>query len=217
MVAHRESATLAERFIGETCARQGHRPRPADHPRRPRARDDLEARGAAAGRPRRHQDPRAPARLQRQPVLGGAVQDPEVPAGVPGALRLDPGRPGPLPRLLPLVQHRAPSQRPRPAHARTTCTHGLAEQRVAARATCSPPPMPPTRNASPRGLPQPPARPEAVWINPPKPPATEETRGLAAPQRDLRGGVLDRARPGQLLSAHRSDLLRVAAAWRLRR
>jgi GAF domain-containing protein len=37
-------------------------------------------------------------------VLGGAVQDAEVPAGVPRALRLDPGRASPLPRLLSLVQ-----------------------------------------------------------------------------------------------------------------
>jgi len=46
------------------------------------------------------------------------------------------------------------------------------------------------------------ARPEAVWINPPKPPAAEETRGLAA----TRGGVLDHARPRPVFSAHRSDL-----------
>ena len=48
----------------------------------------LEARRAAARRPRRHQDPLAAARLQRQPVLRGAVQDAQVPPGLPRALRL---------------------------------------------------------------------------------------------------------------------------------
>ena len=75
MVAHRESAALAERLIRETVRPAGNRPRAAHHPCRPRAGDDLEARGAAPGRPGRHQDPCPPARLQRQPVLGGAVQD----------------------------------------------------------------------------------------------------------------------------------------------
>ncbi len=54
----------------------------------------------------------------------------------------------------------------------------------------------------PAGLPHPPARPVEVWINPPKARATEETHGPAA----TRSGVLDYAGPGQLLSAHRSDL-----------
>ena len=56
MVAHRESATLAEQLIPETCARQGIAPRAAHHPRRPRLVDDLEARRVPARRPRRHQD-----------------------------------------------------------------------------------------------------------------------------------------------------------------
>ena len=45
MVAHRESATLAERFIRETCLRQGIDRGPADHPCRSRPGDDLQARG----------------------------------------------------------------------------------------------------------------------------------------------------------------------------
>ncbi len=82
---------------------------------------------------------------------------------------------------------------------------GLADQRVAARAMVLATAYAAHPERFPRGLPQPPACPEAVWINPPKPPATEETRGLAAP-RGPRGGVLDRARPGQVFSVHRSDL-----------
>src|SRR2546425_9730355 len=45
--------------------------------------------------------------LQRQPVLGGAVQDPEVPARVSGAVRQRGSRACVLPPVLPLVQHRA--------------------------------------------------------------------------------------------------------------
>ena len=51
---------------------------------------------------------------QRQPVLRGAVQDAEVPAGLPRALRLDRRTPGALPRLLPLVQPRASPHRASP-------------------------------------------------------------------------------------------------------
>src|SRR5437868_4510176 len=54
------------------------------------------------------------------------------------------------------------------------------------------PARPPTAAGAPRGC----------VDQPPKPPAAEETRGLAA----TRGGVLDHAGPGPLLSAHRSDL-----------
>ena len=56
MVAHRESATLAEQLIRETCARQGIAPRAAHPPRRSRLVDDLQARRPAARRSRRHQD-----------------------------------------------------------------------------------------------------------------------------------------------------------------
>jgi len=79
---------------------------------------------------------------------------------------------------------------------------GLADQRVAARATVLATAYPAHLERFPRGLPQPPARPEAAWVNPPKPPASEETRGLAA----TRDGVLDHARPRQVFSTHRSDL-----------
>jgi len=79
---------------------------------------------------------------------------------------------------------------------------GLADQRVAARATVLATAYAAHPERFPRGLLQPLARPEAVWINPPKSPATQETHGLAA----TRGGVLDHARRGQLPSTHRSDL-----------
>ena len=201
MVAQRESATLAEQLIARDVRAAGHRPRSAHAPRRPRLGDDLEARRVLAGRPRRDEDPLPAARLERQPVLGGAVQDAQVPAGFPGALRLRSGCAGALPRLLRLVQHRAPSRGPRPADA-ADVHHGLAEQRVAARAAvlATAYAMHPERFLA--GPPHPPALPAEVWINSPKPRVMKETRGLAA----TRDGVLDHARPRQLLSAHRSDL-----------
>ena len=82
--------------------------------------------------------------------------------------------------------------------------HGLAEQRVAARATVLATAYATHPERFLAGLPHPPARPVEVWINPPKTRVTEETHGLAA----TRGGVLAHARRGQLLSAHRSDLHR---------
>ena len=72
MVATRESAALAEVLIRQTCAKQGIGARPADHPRRPRLLDDLQAGGVPARRPRRHPVPQPPARLRRQPVLSEA-------------------------------------------------------------------------------------------------------------------------------------------------
>jgi hypothetical protein len=82
--------------------------------------------------------------------------------------------------------------------------HGLAEQRVAARTSVLAAAYAAHPERFPVGPPQPPALPVEVWINPPKTRATEETRVLAT----TRGGVLDRARLGQLVSAHRSDLHR---------
>jgi hypothetical protein len=75
---------------------------------------------------------------------------------------------------------------------------GLADQRVVVRATVLATAYAVHPERFPRGLPRPPARPEAVWINPPEPPAAEENSWA-------RGGVLDHARARQVFSAHRSD------------
>jgi putative transposase len=102
MAATCESAALAEKLIAATCVKQGiSRGQLSIHA--DRGSPDLQAGRAAAGRPRRHPVPLPPARVQRQPVLRGAVQDPEIPAGVPRPVPLDPSRPGALPGLLPLV------------------------------------------------------------------------------------------------------------------
>ena len=118
MVATCESAALAGKLIAATCDKQGitrgqlsiHADRGSSMTSKPVA-----LLLADLGR---HPVPLPPARLQRQPVLRGAVQDAEVPAGLPRPVPLDRSRPGALPGLLPLVQQRAPPRRARPAHRR---------------------------------------------------------------------------------------------------
>ena len=167
MVAHRESATLAEQFIRETCARQAiareqltvHADRGVGH--------DLQARRPLAGGSRRHQDAWPAARVERQPVLRSAVQDAEVPPGVPGPLRLDPGRPGARHVFFPWYNtehHHVGLGLLTPADVH----HGLAEQRVAARATVLATAYAAHPERFPAGPPAPAAMPTEVWINPPK-------------------------------------------------
>ena len=102
MVAARESAVLAQRLIG--AAQAGHRPGHAHHPRRPGLLHALKAGGVAAGRPGRGQDPHPALHLDRQSLLGGPLQDPQVPPGLPNPIREHPRRPNLLPGVLPLVQ-----------------------------------------------------------------------------------------------------------------
>ena len=88
LIAEVESAELAEQLIAETCAKQGVQ----------RAQLTIHADNGSpmiaktvamlAGRPGRHQKPLPAARFERQPVLGGAVQNAQVSAGLPGPLRL---------------------------------------------------------------------------------------------------------------------------------
>jgi len=59
--------------------------------------------------------------------------------------------------------------------------HGLAEQRVAARAAVLATAYAAHPERFPGGLPQPPARPTEVWINPPTPHATEDALDRRAP------------------------------------
>jgi len=76
------------------------------------AQDPISQEGPA----RRHPIPQPPTRLERQPVLRGPVQDPEIPARLPGPVRDNRGRPAALPDVLPLVQRRAPPHRPGTTH-----------------------------------------------------------------------------------------------------
>jgi len=201
MVTHRESATLAEKFIRETCARQGidrgqltiHADRGSAMTSKPVALllADL---GVTKTHSRPHvsnDNPFSEAQFKTLkyrpdfPERFGSIQD--VRAHCHGFFRwynTEHHHAG-LGLLTPFDVH-----------------HGLAEQRVAARAAVLATVYARHPERFPAGWPHPPARPVEVWINPPKARATEEARGLAA----TRSGVLDRARAGQLLSAHRSDL-----------
>lgn len=80
MVASRESAALAEVLIRQTCAKQGIDRDQFDHPRRPRQFHDQQAGRVLARRSRCHPVTFAAARLQRQPVQRGSIQDVKVPA-----------------------------------------------------------------------------------------------------------------------------------------
>ena len=117
MVATRESAPLAERLLMETINKQGvdrgqlsiHADNGSSMASKPVAFLLADLGVTKVAQP--------PARLQRQPLLRGPVQDPEVPPGVSPPVRLDRGRPRVLRRVLQLVQHRAPPLRDRHASA----------------------------------------------------------------------------------------------------
>jgi putative transposase len=88
--------------------------------------------------------------------------------------------------------------------------HGRAEQRVAARAAVLATAYAAHPERFPAGLPHLPGRSVEVCINPPKTRAIEQTGGFAPARGGVqaRGGVLDHASLGRLVSAHRSDLRR---------
>jgi putative transposase len=190
MVAHRESATLAERFIRETCARQGivreqltiHADRGPAMTSKPIALllADL---GITKTHARPHvsnDNPFSEAQFKTLkyrpafPARFGSIQDVRAHCHVFFPWYNVAHHHSGLGLLTPHDVH-----------------FGLAEQRLAARATVLATAYAVHPERFPRGLPQPPARPEAVWINPPKPLTAEETRGLAA----TRGGVLSRRCP----------------------
>ena len=137
MVASRESAALAEVLIRQTCAKQGigrdqltiHADRGSSMTSKPVA-----FLLADLGVTQSHSPP---ARLQRQPVQRGAVQDAEVSARLPRPVRLDRGRPSALPDLLRLVQRRTSPYRAGPACTRRRalrhCRHHPRQARRRAR------------------------------------------------------------------------------------
>ncbi len=168
MVATSESAVLAEKLIAATCAQQGivrgqltlHADRGSSMTSKPVA-----LLLADLGVTQTHS---RPARLQRQPVLRGAVQDAQVPAGVPGPLRLHRGRPGALPGLL---------------------SAGTTTSTATAGSGCSPPPTSTTVTPRP-SWPRAPrsstaayrAHPERFVSKPPTPPDLPGTSRINPPQ-----------------------------------
>ncbi len=201
MVAHRESAKLAERFIHETCARQGiGRNQLTIHANRGPAMTSkpvaflLADLGITKTHSRPHvsnDNPFSEAQfktLKYRPAFPerfGAIQDVRAHCHVFFPWYNTEHHHSGLGLLTPSDVH-----------------HGLAEQRVAARAIVLATAYATHPERFPAGLPHPPACPVEVWINPPKTRMTDATPGFAA----TRGGVRDDARPGPVLLAHRSDL-----------
>jgi putative transposase len=173
MVAHRESATLAERFIHETCARQGigrdeltiHADRGAAMTSKPVAflLADL---GITKTHSRPHvsnDNPFSEAQFKTfkyQPAFPerfGAIQDVRAHCHVFFPWYNTEHHHTGLGLLTPYDVH-----------------YGLAEQRLTARAAVLAAAYAGHPERFPSGCPQPPALPTAVWINPPKTRATEE-------------------------------------------
>jgi len=173
MVAHRESATLAERFIHETCARQGiAREQLTIHADRGSAMTSksvaflLADLGITKTHSRPHvsnDNPFSEAQfktLKYRPAFPerfGSIQDARGHCHVFFPWYNTAHHHTGLGLLTPSDVH-----------------HGLAEQRVAARAAVLATAYRVHPERFPGGLPQPPARPTEVWINPPTPRATEE-------------------------------------------
>jgi putative transposase len=173
MVAHRESATLAERFIRETCARQRitrdqltiHADRGSSMTSKPVALllADL---GVTRTHARPHvsnDNPFSEAQfktLKYRPTFPerfGSIQDARLHCDVFFRWYNTEHYHSSLGLLTPADVH-----------------HGLAEQRVAARATVLATAYAAHPERFPGGLPQPPAPPAEVWINRPKTRAIEE-------------------------------------------
>ena len=120
MVADRENAALAATLIEETCLKQGIEPQVLTlHSDRgaPMTSKCTAQLLADLGVTRSRSDEPPPGQ-RRQPLLRGAVQDPEVSPRLPWPLRRHYRRHRLLPVVLPLVQHRAPPCRDRDAHPR---------------------------------------------------------------------------------------------------
>ena len=108
-----------------------------------------------------------PQGLQRQPVLGEPVQDPQVPPRVPRPLRRPAACPRRLPRPLRLVQHRTPPLGTRLPHSRGGSLRPRVRRSSHNDSASSTEPTPPLRALRPRH-PIVHQLPPAVWINPPE-------------------------------------------------
>ncbi len=173
MVAHGESATLAEQFIHETCTRQGiAREQLTIHADRGAAMTSksvaflLADLGITKTHSRPHvsnDNPFSEAQfktLKYRPAFPerfGAIQDARAHCHVFFPWYNTEHHHSSLGLLTPYDMH-----------------HGLAEQRVAARAAVLATAYGAHPERFPAGLPQPPAQPTEVWINPPTARATEE-------------------------------------------
>ena len=127
------------------------RPAPGAHPAlRPRRADDEQVHRTTARRPRRDPFTEPPSGVRRQPLLRGAVQDPEVPPRLPWPLPRHHRRNRLLPNVLPLVQHRTSPWRDRDAHPGRRPSQSNPERAGAARADPSSRLDPSSRTLRPR-------------------------------------------------------------------
>ena len=188
MVAHRESATLAEQFIRETCARQDiERDQLTIHADRGPAMTSkpvaflLADLGITKTHSRPHvsnDNPFSEAQFKTLkyrpdfPVRFGAIQDARAHCHVFFPWYNTEHHHAGLGLLTPADVH-----------------HGLAEQRVAARATVLATAYAALPERFPAGLPHPPARPVEVWINPPKVSAPLQTSSAIPLSRLARAGA----------------------------
>ena len=116
MVAERESSGAGRHAHRANLPQPRHRT-PDAHPAfGSRRADDQQVHRTTARRPRGDPFAQPPASQRRQPLLRGAVQDPEVPSQLPRAVRRCRRRDDLLPLVLSLVQHRASTCRNRDAH-----------------------------------------------------------------------------------------------------
>ena len=163
-VQYRENGQLAKALIEQATEQQQITPKVltlhADRGAPQRAN-----RCSPARRPWRHQDAQPPVHLQRQPVLGVELQDPEVPARVPRPVRRHRARPRSLPAVLRWYNH---------AHRHSgiglmtrTVDHGQAQQLHAARAQVLEAAYARNPERFVRKPPAPPELPTAAWINKP--------------------------------------------------
>ena len=160
---------LAERLIEETCAKQGIAPGQLTIHADRGAPMISKTGGPAAGRPRHRQEPQPTARLQRQPLLRGPVQDrsstaPRFPtASVDSSTRARSSARFFAWYNTSITTAGSSSSRPPSVH------HGRAGEVLDAGATA--PAWPPTLAHPERFVNGPPQReslPPAVWINPPE-------------------------------------------------
>ena len=120
-----------------------------------------------SGRPWGDQEPLASSLLQRQPLLGGPLQDAEVPVPVPRAFRLDRGRTDLLSAVLPLVEPASPPLRDRLPHAGRR-PPGAGRHASAGRGRMLTEAYAAHPERFVRKPPQPPTIPEVAWINQPE-------------------------------------------------
>ena len=168
MLAHAENARLAEALLADTVTKQHIEPRPADHPRRPRLADGLQARRLPARRPRRHQEPqpaRTCATTTRSARASSAPSStgPSSPTASAASRTPTPSAAGSSAGTTTSIATPASGSTPPP----TSTTAGPKRS-----ATSEPIVLNAAYAAHPerfvRKPPQPPALPTAVWINEPK-------------------------------------------------